>query len=262
MSRELDEQSKSCQGQNDIQRVTDDENRANSKKLRLENSSEEMNEAASKPDVSGEAVTINLASIPTTTTSSTTIAAQEEGGSDVEESPSVTVYCDSCGKARIMKPDFAAQFDLDNEWTCIKACVKGCAQPDDEVVGIAGDLFGAVLDAAGVKTRKQLAIANVEEFDAGPWAPYLQEWIAQAQSEEITDSMREIVGDEYLLEKLIEAGISTPMDLIQADQEVLIGLTQSSSYEDSDAVPEDIICEWRTKITSLIESHPWMTRET
>jgi len=175
-----------------------------------------------------------------------------------EQVPETTVYCDACGKARVLKTSYAETFDLTKEWTCTLVCVNGCAQPDDELENIAGEMFARVLDAIGIKTRKDLANSNSEDYDSGPWSAYIIDWIGKARQEELYDAMREILdGDDELVKSLASLGIETPADIIKADASFLVSACAQAMETSPDEV-DALVSEWKTKAKAIADAMPWM----
>ncbi|KAG9415423.1 hypothetical protein AC1031_008866 [Aphanomyces cochlioides] len=101
----------------------------------------------------------------------------EEDG-EKEEDETFTVFCDVCGKARIVavadKRRVSLQDDDDDDeedkpWTCANLAAidrsSGCAAPDDELVRAVDSIAtAATLDALQVTRRLELANANAEEL--------------------------------------------------------------------------------------------------
>jgi hypothetical protein len=179
-----------------------------------------------------------------TTTTTTTIPEDE-----------LTIYCDACGKARVLKKSFAEEFDLSKEWTCELACKEGCNQPDDELANIAGEMFAKVLDSVGIKTRKELASSDSAEFDSGPWEAYIIDWITKARAEETNDAMMEIFQDTDLIEELARIEIETPWEVVQLDTASFVTLVNEVLQRPD---LEDQVETWKALAASIVESAPWM----
>lgn len=107
-----------------------------------------------------------------------------ESEDDVEEA--ITVYCDSCEKARILSSEEAANAELDKDpWTCanlVKAGRSGeCEDIDDELAQITGVSIAEWLRKAAITTRGELADATVASTmhalvnPSDPSAPVLRE---------------------------------------------------------------------------------------
>lgn len=197
--------------------------------------------------------------------STTTTTTNSTSGAQIQERSTVTFYCDDCNKARILDKQIADTFDLSEKWTCTMALPEGCTKTDDELVDIAGEMFAKVLDATGIKTRKQLAASDADEFDAGPWSAYIETWINEARDAEILDFVQDLYGDMDVIDLLAENDVVTLVDLVSADDTKLIDILSKMDdldlkqlMDENEAVSaEDMLRGWRSRVTEFLSENPW-----
>ena len=119
----------------------------------------------------------------------------------------ITVFCDRCGKARILKEHeqgtLGAGDDEDSEWYCSaldglrdpplrNRDARGCLAVDDKLEQVCGIALSMVLDQVGVLTRAALCATSADSFDAGELHAELAHCIRRAQDAEIEDILAEV----------------------------------------------------------------------
>mmetsp|Transcript_22904 Transcript_22904/g.28069 ORF Transcript_22904/g.28069 Transcript_22904/m.28069 type:complete len:435 (+) Transcript_22904:110-1414(+) len=181
------------------------------------------------------------------------------------EQVGITVYCDLCNKARVLTKTEEAAMNLSEEaeWNCNMVPrirdLGGCEVTDDEIIAITGEGFGFVLSKAGILTRAHLACCEANEFDAGPYAPYLEKWIRDAQRFELDDIMKEVFepeNDEFLND-LFEVGISSPKDIIDHVPSSFVRLFKERLGYDG-GVTEELVKQWQEKAAKKADEIPWL----
>lgn len=174
------------------------------------------------------------------------------------------VYCDACNKARRLTNEERDSFDLgpDSTWVCsMLSRLKAngdCDVPDDEVTAITGDRCALALQRTGVNTRAELAKANPEDFDAGPYAPHLRLWVLKAQQEELFDIRAEVFGPlrPQLIENLYYVGVNSPKDILDHDATEFAELF-ADRLGPNGPTPEEVK-EWQARAKVKVEEAPWL----
>ena len=192
------------------------------------------------------------------------VVPKPEASVQEEEEAPTFVYCDACNKARKLSAEEKQSFDLgpDSVWICsMLARLKSngdCNVPDDEVTAIAGEQFALALQRAGIMTRSELAKAHVEEFDAGPYAPYISLWILKAQQQELFDIRGEVFTPlrPRLIENLFYLGVNSPKDILDHDAEKFAQLYETRLGPNGPTVEE--IKEWQVRASAKLQEAPWL----
>ncbi|CAH0516995.1 unnamed protein product [Peronospora belbahrii] len=198
-------------------------------------------------------------------------ADEEEMESEEKMEEAVTVYCDSCKKARILSPEEAANAELDKDpWTCASLVKTGrdgeCEAIDDEVAQITGVTIAEWLRKVAITTRRELADATVNSTihalvnSLDPSAQVLQEklemLINEARLDEVNDWMLELVGESDVVRRLEAQKLGTPADLIATPSDLIleaVGNTCSTAY-----LSVDEVSSWQTRSKNLVDKHPWL----
>ncbi|RQM18262.1 hypothetical protein DD237_000033 [Peronospora effusa] len=192
-----------------------------------------------------------------------------ESEDDVEEA--ITVYCDSCKKARILSPEEAANSKLDKDpWTCA-SLVKtgrggGCEDIDDELAQITGVSIAEWLQKAAITTRRELADATVISTmhalvnPSDPAAQVLREkfekLIDEARLDEVNDWMLELVGEADMVQRLEVQKLGTPADLIVTPSDLILEAVGNTCSTTNVSIDE--ISSWQTRAQRLVDKHPWL----
>jgi len=177
----------------------------------------------------------------------------------------MSVYCDICNKARLLTKTEEGKLDLSEEAEFHCSMVPrikdlgGCEVTDDEITLITGEGFGFVLSRAGVHTRAQLAACNAQQFDAGPYAPYLEKWISEAQRFELDDIMKEVFEpeNESFLSELFEVGISSPKDIIDHIPSAFVRLFYERVRYDPE-ITEEKVKLWQERAAKKADEIQWL----
>ncbi|CAI5733511.1 unnamed protein product [Peronospora destructor] len=193
-----------------------------------------------------------------------------ESKDDVEDA--ITVYCDSCTKARIISTEEAANAELDKDpWTCA-SLVKtgrggGCDDIDDELAQITGVSIAEWLSKAAITTRRKLADATVVStmhalvIPSDPSAPVLREklekLIDEARLDEVNDWMLELVGETDMVQRLEVQKLGTPADLIATPSDLILEAVGNTCSTTNVSIDE--VSSWQTRAQHLVDKHPWLT---
>uniref|UniRef100_M4BJS9 CW-type domain-containing protein n=1 Tax=Hyaloperonospora arabidopsidis (strain Emoy2) TaxID=559515 RepID=M4BJS9_HYAAE len=187
---------------------------------------------------------------------------------EVEEA--ITVYCDSCRKARILSPDEAGKVELDNDpWNCSNLAKigrrGGCDEVDDEVAQLTGASIATWLQKVAVTTRRELADTSVDSAmhslvnPSDPSAPVVREklekLIDEARLDEINDWMAELVGETDLVQRLETQKLGTPADLVATPSDLVL---EAASNTHTINMPIDMVSSWQTRAQKLVDEHPWL----
>ena len=188
-----------------------------------------------------------------------------------EDLSNITIFCDSCGKARILSKNENESVcpegnisDIDFKCTALERLKNGggCSVPDDELVVIVGAGFAQVLDKLEITTRAKLAASLATDFDAGEWADQIERWIERAQALELEDIMADILVSvpSDAISNLRELGISSPSDLIDHKPEAIVNLWSTRlKINENTFVPDAALVEqWQNISHEKLEELPWL----
>ncbi|KAI9907930.1 hypothetical protein PsorP6_004123 [Peronosclerospora sorghi] len=193
-------------------------------------------------------------------------ADKEETEEKVEKA--ITVYCDSCKKARILSLQEAADAEhFKDPWTCVSLAKAGrsdgCDDIDDEVAQITGVPIAKWLQKVSINTRQELADASVVSTICGLVNPLdlsaqklqerLEMLIDEARLDEINDWMSDLIGEIDVVERLETQKLGTPADLISTPSDLILeavgGLSNMSIQ---------IVRSWQSRAQELVDEHPWL----
>ncbi|ETW01978.1 hypothetical protein, variant [Aphanomyces invadans] len=193
----------------------------------------------------------------------------------------LTVVCDACGKARVVRQLDAARSGIvsaeggadvhdQQPWTCLQLWnrVGGCTLVDDEVLRVVQDdaTVAQNLDAVGIKCRTDLANAESEAlFSAWRRAfpscaitlDSLDGFVQEARRQELDECMhQQIVQDasDRVLPALEAVKLATPHDLVATPADLIV----------RDLVPwvpevnQVIVEAWKQHARDAMERTPWM----
>uniref|UniRef100_A0AAV1VME7 ubiquitinyl hydrolase 1 n=1 Tax=Peronospora matthiolae TaxID=2874970 RepID=A0AAV1VME7_9STRA len=187
---------------------------------------------------------------------------------EVEEA--ITVYCDSCRKARILSPGEAGKVKLDNDpWSCSYLAKigrrGGCDEVDDEVAQLTGASIATWLQKVAVTTRQELAdtsvdsamhsLVNPSDPSAQVVREKLEKLIDEARLDEINDWMAELVGGTDLVQRLETQKLGTPADLVATPSDLVL---EAASNTHTINMSIDIVSSWQTRAQKLVDEHPWL----
>ncbi|KAH9096144.1 hypothetical protein LEN26_017638 [Aphanomyces euteiches] len=206
----------------------------------------------------------------TSTTAQKDSKNDEEDGEE-EEDETLTVFCDDCGKARIVAVADKSRVNLqddeeDKPWTCANLAAidrsSGCAAPDDELVRAVDSIAtAATLDALQVTRRLELANANAEELFS-KWRRQfptqttsldrIEALIQEARFQQLDDCMQEILAQapSGTFQVLEAAKVATPYDLSATPVDLLWREVEGVSLEE--------VQGWQTAAKQAMEISPWM----
>ncbi|CAK4188877.1 unnamed protein product [Aphanomyces euteiches] len=206
-----------------------------------------------------------------TPTTAQKVSKNDEEDGEKEEDETLTVFCDDCGKARIVAVADKDRVNLqddeeDKPWTCANLAAidrsSGCAAPDDELVCAVDSIAtAATLDALQVTRRLELANANAEELFS-KWRRQfptqttsldrIEALIQEARFQQLDDCMQEILAQapSGTFQVLEAAKVATPYDLSATPVDLLWREVEGVSLEE--------VQGWQTAAKQAMEISPWM----
>jgi len=187
----------------------------------------------------------------------------------------LTVYCDICGKARIVKlleVDARVFQEKDFPWQCKDLSRLGsCEPPDDELVKLAHGSkgFAELLERLGIRNRALLAAQKPElmfKFISKVCEKFTlalcEATVMKARYHEIKDFMEhQILRDcnDKIKNLLVQCEILTPKRLLSWKASALAGMLRARSIWNDGEAPTGLDVEkWQSIAKSCVESATWL----
>jgi len=173
-----------------------------------------------------------------------------------------TVYCDDCGKARILADHEMATHsssvnNTKDRWTCSGNLSRrgGCDVVDDELFAIAGS-HALVFDALGIQTRLQLANSEVADFDAGENEANIDKYIKTAREEEVEEQAMSAFQGDANIKELLLSNVEFS-DLVRMSKADVMSLL--ANLDPNCSIPTEAnVHKWLDALIAMGESMPWL----